>query len=255
IGQCALVGFRSEDSLVLIQVITTGMDNTLAIEHGDVFDGRTQADQQLHAGNSGRTSTQTDDLGIFQLLVGQLQRIDHRRRGHDGGTVLVIMENRDIALLDQRTLDFEALGRLDVFQVDSTEGAGDTLDGINERLRAFGFDFDIENVNTSKTLEQHPFAFHDRLGSQRAEIAQTENSRTIGNNRNQVALTSVLVGVIQVLGDFAHGLSNTRTISQRQITRSGSRLGQLDAQFARTRASVIFERISSQIRHDYVSGE
>src|SRR5690554_6542463 len=113
IGQGALVGFVGEDRLVLVQVVATGMDHTLAINHADIFYGSTQTDKQLHAGHCGGAGSQADDLGVFQFLVRQLQRIEHGRRGNDGGTVLVIVEHGDIALLDQCALDLEALGRLD----------------------------------------------------------------------------------------------------------------------------------------------
>src|SRR5690606_16585794 len=177
--------------------------------------------------------------------------IDHGRRGDDGGAVLVVVEYRNIALLNQRTLDLEALRRLDIFQVDTAKGAGNTLDGIDEGLRAFRLDLDIEDIDTGKALEQHTLAFHDRLGGYGPQIAQTQNCGAIGNHRHQVALAGVFEGIVRILGDFTHRLCNTRTVSQRQITRSGSRLGQLDAQLTRTRVGMVFERISSQIRHDY----
>src|SRR5690606_15386476 len=143
------------------------------------------------------------------------------RGGDNGGAMLVVMEYRNIALLNQRALNIEALRCLDIFQVDTAKGTGDALDSINERLRTFRHDFDIENVNTSETLEQHALAFHDRLGSLRAQVTQTENGRTIGDDGHQVALAGVFVGVVRILSDFAHGLSDTRAVGQRQVARSG----------------------------------
>src|SRR5690606_13271270 len=153
IGQGALVCFGSKDGLVLVQVISTGVDDTLAVNHGNVLDRRPETDQQLHAGNGSRTGAQTYDPGIFQLLVRQLQGVDHRGRGDNGSAVLIVVEHRNVALLDQRTLDLEALGRLDILEVDAAEGAGNALDGINEGLRALRLDFDIEHVDTGEALE------------------------------------------------------------------------------------------------------
>src|SRR5690606_8297705 len=83
-------------------------------------------------------------LGVARFLVRQLQRMEHGRRGNDGGTVLVIVEHGDIALLDQCALDLEALGRLDVLEVDTAKSAGDALDCIDEGLGTFRLDFDVE---------------------------------------------------------------------------------------------------------------
>src|SRR5690606_32276965 len=145
----------------------------------DVLDSRTQAHQQFHTGCGCRTRTQANDLGVFELLVGQLQGVDHRCGGDNGSAILVVMEYRNIALLDQRTLDLEALRRLDIFEVDTNKGAGNELRGINERLRTFRLDFDIENVDTGETIEQHALAFHVRRGSLRTQVAQTENGSAI----------------------------------------------------------------------------
>ena len=40
--------------------------------------------------------------------------------------MLVIMEDGDIALFNQNTLNLKALGRLDVFQINATEGIRDS---------------------------------------------------------------------------------------------------------------------------------
>src|SRR5690606_35069846 len=182
IGQGALVGFVGEDGLVFVQVITTGMDHALAINHADIFNSSTQTDKQL--------------------LVCQLQSVEHGCCSNNGSTVLIIVKNRNIALLDERTLDLEALRSFDILKVDTAEGAGNALDRIDEGLGAFRFDLDIEHINAGKALEQYALAFHYRLGGQRTEIAQTENSSTVGDHRHQVALAGVFECQICVLGNF-----------------------------------------------------
>src|SRR5690606_11080447 len=141
LGQRTLVGFGGKYRLVLVQIVTTSMDHTLAVDHVDVFDLGSHAHQQLHAGRRRSASAQADDLCLLQGLTGDLQSVEHAGRGNDGGTVLVIVEHRNVALLDQGALDLEALRRLDVFQIDATEGDGNALDRVDQGLRAFGVDF------------------------------------------------------------------------------------------------------------------
>ncbi|MNS45898.1 hypothetical protein D3C72_783780 [compost metagenome] len=247
VSQGALVGGVGELRLVLVQVVTASVDHAAAVDHVDVLDLGTHAHQQLHAGDGGSAGTQADDLGVFQLLAGDFQGVDHAGRGHDGGTVLVIVEYRDVALFDQGALDFEALRRLDVFEVDATEGDRDAANGVDERLRAFRFHFDVEHVDTGETLEQNTLAFHDRLGSQWAEVTQTEDGGAIGNHRNQVAFAGVFVSQLWITADFTHGLSNTWAVGQGEVTGGGGGLGEFDAQFPRTRLSVIFESGGFQV--------
>ncbi|VVO23141.1 hypothetical protein PS691_04344 [Pseudomonas fluorescens] len=163
--------------------------------------------------------------------------------------MLVIVEHRNIALLDQSAFDFKALWRLDVFQVDATEGDRDALDGIDEGLRAFGVDFDVEHVDTGEALEQHALTFHDRLGSQWTEVTQAENRGAIGNHCNQIALAGVLVGEFRVAGNFADWFGYTGAVGQRQVASGSGGFGELDTQLSWTRMGMIFESGSFQIRH------
>ncbi|MDT4877714.1 hypothetical protein FQZ97_1132530 [compost metagenome] len=48
-------------------------------------------------------------------------------------------------------------------------------------------DFDIENIDISKFLEKDSLALHYGLGCERADIAETENGRTVGNDCYQIA--------------------------------------------------------------------
>ncbi len=217
------------------------MDNTLTVDHVDIFDLGTHIDQQLHAGTGSSTGTQTHDLRIRQFLAGQLQCVDHAGSGYDRCTVLVIVENRNLAALDQYAFDLEALWRLDVFKVDATEGFGNARNSIDERLRAFCIDFDIDGVNTGKTLEQQRLAFHDRLGGQRSQITQPQNGGTVGNNSNQVAFGGVTVSRIRVLRDFTHRLGHTRRVGQRKVAGSLSGGGKLYTDLTRTRELVVIE--------------
>ena len=53
-----------EYCLVLVEIITTGMDYPFAVDHKDVLDLGAHADQQLHAGDSRSTGAEADDLGF-----------------------------------------------------------------------------------------------------------------------------------------------------------------------------------------------
>src|SRR5690606_8034803 len=115
IGQRTRAGVVEELFLVLVQAFAAGVDHAAAVDHVQIAFLCAQAHQQAHAGDGGGTGAETDDLRLGQRLALDLQCVEHARRGDDGGAVLVVVEYRDVALLDQRLLDLEALGRLDVF--------------------------------------------------------------------------------------------------------------------------------------------
>jgi len=186
-------------------------------------------------------------LASSSFFASDFQGVDHAGGGNDRGAVLVIVEHWNVALLDQGAFDFEALRRLDVFEVDATEGNRDAANGVDESLWAFRFDFDVEYVDTGETLEQNALAFHDRLGSQWTEVTQTEDGGAIGNHCNKVALAGVFVGQLRITADFTHRFCNAWAVGQGEITGGGGGLGELDAQFPRTRLSVIFESGGFQV--------
>ena len=45
-----------------------------------------------------------------------------------------------------------------------------------------------ESVHAAELLEQHRLALHDRQTGLRADIAQAQHSRAVGNDRHHVAL-------------------------------------------------------------------
>ena len=114
--------------------------------------------------------------------------------GDDRRAVLVVMEHRDVHPLAQRLLDDEAVGGGDVLEVDAAEARLEQFDAVDEPLRVLGFDLDVDRVDVGEALEQHRFAFHHRLGRQRAEIAQAEDRGAVGNDRDEIALGGQFIG-------------------------------------------------------------
>ena len=105
-------------------------------------------------------------------------------------------------------LDVEALRGLDVLQVDAAEGRLQQLAGLDDLIRILGVELDVEDVDVGKALEEDPFPLHDRLAGQGAEVAEAQDGGAVGDDRHQVALGGVLVGILGILLDRQAGLGN-----------------------------------------------
>ena len=81
-------------------------------------------EQQLDDGDGGGAGAVDDDLHVLHLLAHHLQGVGQARQGDDGGAVLVVVEDGDVAALLQLALDLKAPGGGDVLQVHAAEGAG-----------------------------------------------------------------------------------------------------------------------------------
>jgi hypothetical protein len=74
-------------------------------------------------------------LQFLDVLADHLQAVQDGGADDDRGAVLVVVEDRDLHALAQLALDVEALGRLDVFQVDAAEGRLQRGDDVDQLVR------------------------------------------------------------------------------------------------------------------------
>ena len=134
---------------------------------------------------------------IFVVLMSRpvrLQRVDEAGRGDDRGAVLVVVEDRDVHQLAQALLDDEAVGRLDVFEIDAAEGGAEIAHAVDELVDVAGVDFEVDGVDVGEALEEHRLAFHHRLRGERAEIAEPQDRRAVRDDGDEIALGRVVVG-------------------------------------------------------------
>src|SRR5690606_33674676 len=153
-----------------------------------------------------------DELGRLEVAAGQRQRIDEAGGGDDGGAVLVVVEDRDVHQLAQALLDDEAVGRLDVFQVDAAEGGTEITHAIDEFVDIFGVDLEVDRIDVGKALEEHRLAFHHGFGGERAEIAEAEDGRAVRDDGDHVAARRVVIGGGRIRGNGLHRHRDARRI-------------------------------------------
>ena len=108
------------------------------VAQGDVLE--TGLEQQLGDGDGGGTGPGEHHLHVLLLLAHHLQGVGEAGQGDDGGAVLVVVEDGDVALLLQLALDLKAPGGGDVLQVDAAEGTGDVVDGLDKLVHVLGLD-------------------------------------------------------------------------------------------------------------------
>ena len=174
---------------------------------------------------------------------GQLHRVDHPGYCDDRSAVLIVMKDRNIHQFAQALFDDEAFRRLDIFEIDAAEGRPQKLHGIDELLRVFGADFEVDRVDVREALEQNGLALHHRLRRQRAEIAETQDRGAVGDNRDHVAFDGVIEGPRGILRDGEHRHRDARRIGERQIALRRHRLRRLDGELARPALRVELQRL------------
>ena len=151
------------------------------------------------------------------------------------------MENGDATLPGEAGLDFKTFRRLDILEINTPEGIGDQRYRGYKLRRILGVDLYIDGVDPGKALEQQRLAFHHGFAGKRAQVAQPKHCGTVADNRHQIALAGVQVGIVGIFGDFPAGLCHAGTVGQGQVLLSLGRRGQFHADFAGGRQSVIVQ--------------
>ena len=157
------------------------------------------------------------------------------------------MEHRNAHTRLQLLLDVEALGALDVLKVDAAEGRLQRRYDIHEPVDVLLLDLDVEHVNAGELLEQHCFAFHHRLGCQRADVAEAEHGGAVGDDADQVLARGQFGRLRRIIDDGLAGGGHAGGIGEGQIALVSQRLGGLDFQLSGLRIAVIDERAGPEI--------
>src|SRR5690606_16491893 len=116
--------------------------------------------------------------------------------------MLIIVHDGNAEFFAQLSFDPETLRSFDVFQVDGAEGWLKRFDDGYESVGIFFVDFNVEHVNARKPFEKNALAFHYRLGSLGSDIAQSQDSCTVRDDRYEISLCGVLVNIFLIRGNF-----------------------------------------------------
>ena len=176
------------------------------------------------------------------VLAGEFQPVEHRGGDDDRGAVLVVVEDRNAHPRLQPLLDLEAFRRLDVLEIDAAEGRLERRDRLDHALDFRRVDLDVEDVDAGEFLEQHRLAFHHRLGGERADIAEAEHGRAVGDHARPDWRGGVVGGGRRIVADRQAGRGDAGRIGERQVALVAERLGRLDLQLSRCRILVEVQR-------------
>src|SRR3546814_2750193 len=142
--------------------------------------------QEVQAGNGGGAGARAHQFYVLDFFTNDFQAVDDGRRRDDGSAVLVVMEDRYFHALAQLLFYVEAFRGFDVFQIDAAQRGLQRRNNVDQLVGISFRQLDVEHVDAGHFLEQASFAFHDRLGGPRADVAQTQNPRDVGDHADQL---------------------------------------------------------------------
>ena len=115
-------------------------------------------------------------LHVLFLLPDHLQRVRQAGQRDDGGAVLVVVEDGDVALFLELALDLKAAGRGDILEVDAAEASRRCCTTVcTNSSTSLRLDAQREGVHIAEGLEEHALALHDRHTGLGADVAEAEH--------------------------------------------------------------------------------
>ena len=102
---------------------------------------------------------------------------------------------------------------------------------------------DVEDVDVGEALEEDALALHDGLARERADVAEAEHGRAVGDHGDEVALRRVLVDLLGVLRDLQAGLGDAGAVGEREVLLRAAGLGRDDLDLPLAAAGVVLERL------------
>ena len=173
---------------------------------------KTVGEQKLCDGNARGTGTVYDDAAVLFFLACNTQTVDNAGKHHDGGAVLVVMEDRNVEHFFQALLNLKAARCGNIFQIDAAVCGSNVLDRGNDLLRVLGVETDRYGIDIAEFLKQNAFSLHDRHGGICADIAETENCTSVGNDGNSVCLHGISVGCFFIFCNDFTWFGNARCV-------------------------------------------
>ncbi len=165
--------------------------------------------------------------------------------------MLIIVEDGNREFLAQAVLDVEAVGGLDVLQVDPAHRRFQQLAEADYIVGILAADLHVEDVDVGEALEEHRLALHDRLGRQRPDVAQPQDRGAVADHRHQVAAIRVAEYRAGVLVDLPAGFGHPRGVGETEVMLGCRGLGGVNLQLSRPTSGVIVEGLAERlaIRH------
>ncbi len=243
----ALVGDRSrEGRAIRVEVRAVVVDHAVHVEERDVLGLHAHLGPQTHAADGRGAGADAGDAHRRQVFALQLGGVAHGGSGDDGGAVLIVVEDRDLHARFERLFDREALGSLDVLEVDASKGGLERGDHIDEALRIAGVDLDVEHVDVRVLLEEDRLALHHRLGGQGTDVAQAEHRAPVGDHAHEVPAGGVEADGGRIAGDLAARSRHAGRVGQAELALGRHRLRRHHLDLSWPAFAMILERVFFQ---------
>ena len=191
------------------------VEDTAEVYHNEISNA--QPEQELADSDTRRACAVDNYSDVLKFLSCELYGVEHSRADNYRGTVLVVVEYRNIQLFLELCFDLKAAGSGDILKIDAAEAVGDKLNGAYDLIGILALYAERERVHSAEFLEQTALALHNGHACESAYVAETEHSGAVGDDCNEVAAAGEFVGKLRILCNLKAGLCNAGSVRKGEI--------------------------------------
>ena len=173
-------------------------------------------DEKLRDSGGCCASAVEDDAHLGEFFMNKLEGVGQARQRNDGGAVLVVMEDGNVAALLESALDLEAAGRRDILQIDASEAAGEKPHSVDDFVHVLAANTQGDRVHIAEGFEENALALHDGHARLRTDITEAEHCGTVGHNGDGIPAARELIALVNVLLDLEAGRGNAGSVGKAQ---------------------------------------
>ena len=147
------------------------IENPLAVQNRHIFRFDAIFQEQSCNSRACRACAKHNHLGFTDAFFNQTKRAENSSQSRNGGSMLVIMEHRDIHSCFQFIFNIVAFRGREIFQIDAGKRFLQNSNSANYFILVFCIEHNRNGINIAKTFVKGAFAFHDRHSRSRSNIA------------------------------------------------------------------------------------
>ena len=126
--------------------------------------------------------------------------------------MLIIVENGNIADFLKALFNLKASGSTNIFQINTSKGASQKADCLNNIIWIFAPDTKRNGINVPESLEKDTLSLHNWHSRFRSDISKTQNRCSVSYNRDCIPSSGQVEAFLWMFLNFKARSCNARCI-------------------------------------------
>ncbi len=182
----------------LFDVRASLVQNAFRVHHRAQRGGCAARKNQTADRHIRRACANERDLHFTNFLADHFQGVDQTSERHRRRALLIVVPDRNFALLAERVKNAKTFRIRNVFEVDAAKTGLQEFHRFDDLVRVFGVEHQRKTIHAAEILVEQGLAFHHRHTGFGSNVAETQDARAIADDGDGVPFVRVLIHEFRV---------------------------------------------------------